>query len=247
MSAIEDVFRSISRCPNVQKCLDGAQTHPCYDIVTSQRVTSYDRFQLPVPWVGEIGSARLLFLSSNPSISEDDAHARGSTGEVTVWESLHLAFGGGQRPYIINGIRTTKTDGSPGHLVRYWCSIRARARELIPAAVPGRDYAITEIVHCKSQGERGVNDAAAECVRLHFENTMSASKAKVVIALGKFARTTILGHSEASNIPTKMFLGGQERNVIFLPHPNQRGERKSIAFHYPKSIDDLRLLLRASF
>ena len=72
----------------------------------------------------------------------------GSAGDEQIWESHHLAFGGGKRAYILNGTETTKPDGTPGHVVNYWRSIRARARELIPErpVKPGRDYAITEIV-----------------------------------------------------------------------------------------------------
>ena len=59
---IREVFTSISRCPNVRRCLETDAPHDCRAIVDSQRrkhgVTSYVDFQLPEPWVGEIDVAR---------------------------------------------------------------------------------------------------------------------------------------------------------------------------------------------
>jgi hypothetical protein len=136
------VFESVSRCPNVRLCLETAQPHPCRTIVEYQRrergVESYADFQVPEPWVGEIDAAPILFVASNPSIGDDD-HASGATPDDEIWESHHLAHGGGRRQYILDGIRTVTPDGIPIKAVRYWSGALARARELIPdrPVVPG--------------------------------------------------------------------------------------------------------------
>lgn len=192
MTAVREVFDSIARCPNVGRCLGGDTNHPCSTIVLSQHASSTADFQLPEPWRGQSDKARILFVGSNPSIS-DDRYALGLSSEQQIWESQHLAFGGGIRPYIIDGIRKTNPDGSPDERVRYWESIRARARELLPNAVPGDDYAITEIVHCKSQGEVGVRRAARTCYELHMDSVFAVSPAEVIVVLGKVAREALLG------------------------------------------------------
>jgi hypothetical protein len=227
---VREVFVSVTHCPNVAIALEDG-SHPCSTIVRSQHVRG-DDFQLPEPWRGQIDKARILFVSSNPSIG-DDHYALRSSPDEQVWESQHLAFGGGSRPYILDGIKTTKPDGSPLKAVRYWSSIRARARELLPNAVPGEDYAITEIVHCKSVGEIGVLEAALTCYNLHASNVFSVAPAKVVVVLGKFAREALLGAgADFPRSPLDMELGGRTRTVLFLPHPNARGDEKSLEAHY---------------
>lgn len=65
MVSICQVFNSIARCPNVDRCLDGDTHHPCSTIVQSQHAGKAD-FQLPEPWRGQIDKARILFIGSNP-------------------------------------------------------------------------------------------------------------------------------------------------------------------------------------
>jgi len=204
---------------------------------------TYARFQVPEPWVGQIDKARILFVASNPSIGDDD-HALGGSDDNTIWESHHLAFGGGSRAYIIDGIKTTNDKGEPGHTVRYWCSIRARAKELMPTAVPGQDYAITELVHCKSRKEIGVSEAADECFRKHFENVMAVAKARVIVALGTFARKRFLGAESPPLTPIERQYGGRLRSIIFLPHPSSFVGPKSIKGRYPESLVALQDLIK---
>jgi uracil-DNA glycosylase len=222
--SVRDVFDSIARCPNVNACYSSDRPNPCKAIVDYQRTEwhaeTYSSFQLPEPWMGQIDRAKLLFIASNPSIG-DDKHSIGSSSADTVWEAHQLAFGGGKRTYIIDGVKTTKPDGSVGHKVHYWSAIRARAHELLPDAVPGTDYAITELVHCKSKGEIGVARALDECRSRHFERVFSVAAARVVIALGSFASKCLL--EESGSIPpdpVEQVLGGAPRLLLFLPHPS---------------------------
>ncbi|MGA8574337.1 MAG: uracil-DNA glycosylase family protein [Candidatus Cybelea sp.] len=231
MTSVRQAFDSIAHCPNVDRCLGGDTDHPCSIIVLSQHAGKAN-FQLPEPWRGQIDKARILFVGSNPSIGSD-RYALGSSSESQIWESQHLAFGGGSRPYIIDGIRKTKADGSLGEVVRYWSSIRARARELLPDAVPGEDYAITEVVHCKSEHEVGVRQAMRTCYDMHMQSVFAASPAEIVVVLGKVARDALLGASaELPQVPVEMQLGDKRRSVFFLPHPNERGDEKSLVAHY---------------
>lgn len=245
MISVHQVFDSIAHCPNVGRCLNGDTTHPCSTIILSQH-TSKAAFQLPEPWRGQIDKARLLFVGSNPSIG-DDRYALGSSPEQTVWESQHLAFGGGSRAYVLDGVRKTKADGSPDEVVRYWSSIRARAHELMPNAVPGEDYAITEVVHCKSEHETGVRQAVLTCYDLHMQNVFAVAPAEIVVFLGKVAREALLG--ESADLPrtvVEMNLGGKTRCVFFLPHPNEHGDKKSLAAHYGSGdLDKARHLITA--
>ena len=246
MANTRQVFDSIARCPNVDRCLGGDTSHPCSRIVLSQHAAMIADFQLPEPWRGQIDKARIVFVGSNPSIGED-RYALGSSPEQQIWESQHLAFGGGSRPYILDGIHKTKSDGSADKAVPYWSAIRSRARELLPDAVPGEDYAITEVVHCKSEHEIGVHEAVSTCYELHMGNIFAVSPAEVVVVLGKVTREVMLGKGAGlPDAPVEMQLGGKNRHVFFLPHPNEHGSEKSLAAHYGvEALDRARKLVTA--
>jgi len=80
-------------------------------------------------------------------------------------------------------------------MVPYWIAIRARAAELLEKqtsqVVAGTDYALTEVVRCKSQGEEGVAEARATCVREYLEPTLAASAASVIVVLGAQAKRAV--------------------------------------------------------
>jgi hypothetical protein len=236
-NATRSVFYAISGCPNVNLCLpDGAPAHPCRKIVKSQETTDCKTFQLPEPWVGQIDVAPILFVSSNPSIGKDD-HADGNTDPKKIWESHHLAFGGGSRAYIVNGTKTTRDDGSIIKSVKYWESIKARAQELFPnrTVQAGLDYAITETVHCKSEGEFGIEDALDTCAGLYMERVLAIAAARVVVIVGSIAKRWFLKGVTAPSSPVELVFNSQPRIMIFIPHPNARGGVKSIGKIYSEA------------
>lgn len=105
----------------------------------------------------------------------------------------------------------------------------------------GTDYALLELVHCKSPKEMGVSKAIKECTDRYFEKTMKTSPAKVLIITGDVAinffcnkysipRKTI---KKGYGLYNTISIGGKERILLFLPHTNYRGERKAEYF-----IDD---------
>jgi len=247
---VREVFISVARCPNVGVWLNTRDPHPCRAIVEYQvenrGVNAYADFQVPEPWVGQIDVAPILFVASNPSIGDDD-HGSGVSSDEELWESHHLAHGGGRRQYILEGIRTVTPGGTPLKAVRYWSGALARARELLPdrVIVPGRDYALTEIVHCKSPREIGVREAAETCAARHMENVMSVAAARVIVAVGAFARRWFLGAgAPLPPSPIRRALGGRDRLVVFTPHfsPNRDGPQ-SLPKRYTSA--DMNVLIAA--
>jgi len=217
--------------------------------VQARGVRSYDDYQVPEPWVGEIDVAPILFVASNPSIGDDD-HASGVTPDEELWESHHLAHGGGRRQYILDGIRTVRPDGTPIKAVRYWSGALARARELIPdrPVAPGRDYALTEIVHCKSPREIGVREAAKTCAERHMENVMSVAAARVIISVGAFAQRWFLGAGvPIPDAPLERVLGGKPRLIAFTPHfsPNRGGPQQLLKRYSQNHLEVLRQACRS--
>lgn len=229
----KETFLTVARCPVVRAVYSGEQT-ACAAIVRTQidgGAKEYAQFQVPEPWVGRIDLAPILFVSSNPSIGKDD-HARGGAADQVIWDSHHYAFGDeSHTPYIQDGIYTVDSSGQRIKPVRYWSWARARARELLPDAVPGRDYAFTEVVHCKSEREIGVAQAAPACIALHFDRVLAAAAASIVIAVGAFAQRLIFGPAVPEE-PVTLTLGGRDRAVVALAHPNAFGGGKTLGGRY---------------
>jgi hypothetical protein len=121
--------------------------HPCSKVVGIQKAKSWKAFQVPEPWSGHLLQAPILFLSSNPGISDWDAYPKG-VGGFDLWEFFDCRFEGRWSKdctkALVAGKKSYKT-------VAYWANIRNRATELLGTkAMCGKDYALSEMVHCKS-------------------------------------------------------------------------------------------------
>ena len=205
---MHELLLEIARCPVLAGVLDDradVPRHPCAPVALTQwdGLSPEDRrkrwrrvHQVPEPWVGHLREAPLLFVSSNPSRSGDisenpDDPAPGLTwndSDETLVERYEEAFD----KFIVDGIRHS-TGTKPVH---HWKEVRGRARELMGGRnpKPGLDYVLTEVVHCKSWSEEGVEEALETCSKLYLKRTILASGARVVIFLGRYAERAALGH-----------------------------------------------------
>jgi hypothetical protein len=61
------VLLRVARCPLIAEALTDV-THRCHQVVATQAGPEPDR-QVPEAWAGNMREARVVFLSSNPSIS----------------------------------------------------------------------------------------------------------------------------------------------------------------------------------
>lgn len=166
----------IARCPNVQTCFDSGEPHACRSVVAAQDLPR-SQHQLPEPWNGRIESAPILFLSSNPSFNSAERFPTERWSD----DKIETFF-------------TTRFDRTYPN-VHYWTVVRAIARDILGREpLPGRDYAITEVVRCKSLKEEGAWAAFETCSSLYLDRTLEVAEAKVVIALGKMACESIASH-----------------------------------------------------
>lgn len=229
----------IAKCPVIRICREQpGSTHPCAEIVGSQGAATMADFQVPEPWSGPIATAPILFVSSNPSISRSDPPSdldeEYPTGSGAAWPDARLVdffegrFGGGRKERIRDGIYYRRQNGSFAtgkHWVRFWASAKARASEALGRpAVPGRDYAMTEVVRCKSRGERGVVAAARHCPDRYLGRTLSVASAGLLVCFGNVARDEVRRRYDLSTghvLVGPKEIGGRVRYVVFLPHPNR--------------------------
>lgn len=266
-NATSDVALRVARCEEVDRARDD-EHHPCRQIVELQadRRKRSGQFQVPEAWAGSIESAKIVFVSSNPSISEDGAahgaafpeeYPRHSWSDSCIVDFITRRFEPDAKWTRGNHFLCQNGTYAPKEVV-FWSLVQKRACELVDQAAPGRDYVMTEIVHCKSQKEAGVTRAARHCFDRHFEAIIRLSPAPLVVVLGAKARDLLrkalelgprfgskatVGLDEQANLAVRR-LGGHDRVVSYLWHPTGMTARKTFALSYPSRISELRRLVR---
>jgi len=209
----KELALSIGSCPEVQMALKNA-SHPCHKVVSEQNgiIDLEIHRQRPEPWIGSLATAKLLFLSSNPSISDDLGVTREDfptyqwTNEQAAdffvdrfnpeIEPVHVTFNHEFEPDFL----TRSLDGeyrnglkNPKRSQPTWKQTHARGMELLgDNAHPHFNYAITEIVHCKSKDAKGVEAASPMCIEMWLDKIFQTSPAPVVVALGSKVRDYFL-------------------------------------------------------
>lgn len=250
-----DLLYEIARCPNVPLCMQkGAEDHPCYEIVNSQRVDDISDFQVPEPWNGAIEDAPLLYVSSNPTISQVEKYPRWDWPDELVEDFFARRFsgggrfGGGRQQWVKDGKACLRRDGTYAKPNRYWSEMLNRSSELFGRPVnPGEDYVLTEIVHCKSRALIGVGKATVEeCVGRYLDRVLEVSAARVIAAVGKKAGRvlqSVLGSGGQAGALARCRIAGRERVVLFLAAPGSSKLRKIHRVLSEPEIEMVRSLL----
>src|SRR5258706_12139153 len=190
-TATRELLLEIARCPIANDIVcNNDHTSSCVGIVRSQEdksgILERDRFQAPTPWIGHLEVAPILFLSSNPSINDQEEAALSWSEN---WQADRIV------DYFDNLFSDEWTDkkrlrmrkkpeyqledeyGKRNEWVRFWASVRRRACELLERPIetvrPGWDYALIEAVRCKSKHEIGVKDAASTCLNRYLIRTLT--------------------------------------------------------------------------
>lgn len=243
------LLHEIARCPVAQFCLQNPfEKHPCREIVLSQLSSSLDVHQVPEPWSGHLEQAPILFLSSNPSINVAEEYPRWSWSDEAIEDYFANRFGGGNKPWITQGTKSLQRDGTYSRSTPFWAAVRQRAIELVERdVVLGIDYALTEIVHCKSQGEWGVAEAQEHCVPRYLRRVLDLAGAKVIVVLGaraKEAMQKIFSIPKGTNVFGPTRIGNHNRLITFLPHPNAYTPKSFAKCSSPDDLLKLRSFLK---
>lgn len=237
----EKLLFNIAHCPNVEQCFrEKDMSHPCYPVIMSQNQESLEEFQIPEPWSGKLESAPLLFLSSNPSFSKTEAYPTWASRNSKIRDYFVNRFSGGGRNWVKDGKYALDKQGNYLPATRYWSEIINRSKELYARDVyPGIDYALAEIVHCKSKDMIGVNEAKEECVKRYFWLLVEESGAKVIAVMGKSPGNivkNIINAQDKQKYFEPVVIGGRKRLVLFLPAPGSSMPRKIEKVFSPKEI-----------
>jgi hypothetical protein len=115
----------------------------------------------------------------------------------------------------------------------FWRAVKKHADDILGyKSVPGVDYGLSEVVHCKSRQEVGVTAAMADCTNRYLDRLLEVAAAPTIVVLGSSARTAVINHYSTpfSEQPpfgsvTKVNLASKPRLVAFMPHPNAHMKR----------------------
>ena len=238
---MKDLLLEIINCPNLK---DSGDSNPCSKIISCQEI---EPKQLPEPWNGEITEAPILFLSSNPSINTCEKFPTEEWDQEHIIDFFINRFSEESKwvkdelyPLLASGEYTK-------NWIRFWASIRKTASFLLQKkAVPGKDYAITEIVRCKSIAEKGVSKAKIECATRYLTRTLEISHAKLIICLGNKVIDVIcpLFQINSDNRVSEINIGSITKTVLLLPHPNARMKRSIEQLLTPEKIEKIRTTLK---
>ena len=120
--------------------------------------------------------------------------------------------------------------------VRYWAYVIKRSAELLgkekDQIVPGEDFSLSEVVHCKCKKEAAAKGALDECAGRFLRRVIHASGARVIVCVGNLARKGLenvfdeIEGKRFRNVFGPVLVGGQSRYFVFVPHSNARGKPK---------------------
>lgn len=230
----DELLIAITRCPELAQAR-ALKSHPCSEIAAVQSARDY---HVPEPWSGHIDTAPILFISSNPSISEQEHFPTPSWDTETTADYFQGRFDVGSGHVTEANYRK----------VRFWTGVRGRATELLGRrAVQGKDFAISELVHCKSRGEVGVVKSLSLCADKWLTAIVEQSAAIILVLVGKHAKeycSLSWGLNRSKSAHFDVVLGGRNRATIAIPHPNAFGRKKVCDHVGPEDLQHLRSLLK---
>ncbi|MEI2276702.1 hypothetical protein OHC50_04385 [Paenarthrobacter ilicis] len=258
---LQELALSVARCNELSAANDPltGHKHPCHKVVRSQD-SHAGPFQVPEAWAGNLAKAQVVFLSSNPAISAGIPDAKLPSRRypekypTTEWPDADVA------DFMINRfspehvwvserrhrkVDEAQLDGGPvwGSKERYWGWIEKQTNALLGNDIPWYERSVmTEVVHCKSANEQGVQEAAQLCSTKHMGRILEASPARLVVVVGgkaaaalrsayptAFMDKPLFGKPGPTGLPDikqnilEMIIGGQSRLVCFIRHPSAFG------------------------
>ena len=200
---------AIASCEEVCGALDN-RNHPCHEVVKWQagkwdpkiQVVEDSKMHRPEPWTGDLASAPIIFLASNPSFGPDEnfpswesdwtEESIADFGSHRFRTSFKEGYGASDGPTYKQADRYVDLQGefSRGS-VSHWQWVRRFASFVLDKDLDSvsahSDYVMTELVHCKSPHEEGVDRAMGRCKEKWFDQIMAVSPARLIFIAGVVA------------------------------------------------------------
>lgn len=223
---------------------------PCISLINGQYAPTVGQFQVPEPWNGKISDAKILFVSINPGFNKNELYPctgchywynNGSFCGSDVVEDFfenrflnqnsanyscqpYVTFSGNPYPHRF---QTRLNKGGYASANGYWTYVSKIAHIIQPKIrLP---YAITELVHCKSDSISSISMACLDrCFNYHWAKVISlASKVKYIVFVGSVVKSKICDFYKFVNplynvwYKTKA-INGKDLRIVFVYHNNAR-------------------------
>lgn len=221
----KDLLLKIARNEEPQKVFDqlkkGQPVKSPYSTIVKYQINNKEELgiksmQLPEPWNGHLSKAKIMFISSNPSIDYEDFPTK-------KWDDKDIV------DFFDNRFKIPLEDKD---VSCFWKSIAKYVTWIFPEAstlsvleILDNYVVSTELVHCKSRSEKGVTKCAKEeCI--FMDDIIKEFNGDMIILLGSTVKKYY--DSELYSI------NKENVKIAYLPHPNARGytdkERKRLLF-----------------
>lgn len=169
------------------------------------------------PTIGSSGDAPLLFIGTNPRISNSNRELY--TEIMRSPESFDLLA-----QDVWRG-RSYLRFGEPGHHYDLHIAIARKA-------IPGRPFAsvaaVTEVFLCATLDGGLLPNAGSRCADLHLDEVAQQVRPQVVVAVGAKARDYLARRRLCTGIPFRVQLGEGIVVVAPVPHPAAWGARSGV-------------------
>jgi hypothetical protein len=256
-----DLAKKICACTELKNALSGSG-HPCQKVAQTQDamiIGNESLRQRPEPWIGNLQEAKVLFISSNPSISDDenvnvreDFPTLGWTEDDSAKfflnrfdnqiEKPHATFNYKNRMNFLYRSVDGEYRGKGGKFdkpIETWQGIYLRAVEILGENCnPTENYALTEVVKCKSKGEEGVPEASSKCIDQWMQNIMEITPANLVVVIGASARNNFahkipgIGSEFGTDPKGYKELGKQGRSLRDIKISDFGGKRRVYIYNW---------------
>lgn len=244
--SMKDVDGTSDLMCQIIQCGISAQANDaeCHSIWDAQGCSSLGDFQVPEPWNGDIANAKLLFLSINPGYVPNEFYPRkgnlwwidenGDWAINKVDDFFTNRFSSTHK-YVLNEsgrrFRIKMEDDSYKTLRRsFWGEIHKIATLILnnDDVQIGKDYALTELVHCKTKRESDIEERCySHCLTLWLGRVLNvAKKVERIVVIGRNPRTLIGQFVQPKIVSPKCYEwyersipGGKKFIWLFIDHP----------------------------
>lgn len=245
--AYSKLFSGGGKCAGILSCQCPSSISAGHPVMSE-----ISAFHVPEPWNGKIDKAQIVFVGLNPGLDKDELFPRLGN---SVW-NITLDMNGTIRndlPMVYDFFENRflryadRSFGNPSHFYikleqggykkkvqGYWPRIHRIATAILSrSVVPGEDYALTEMVLCKSINTKGnvLNKCTRFECRRHFDRIMAEAKnCKYIVTLGVDSAKAILDYFSVKIAPVlnqvvPVSMNGRKVTLVLLPYRDQ-GEDK---------------------
>jgi len=170
------LFNKIVLCPEIRRYLEGDRINPCEELFFSYYAGNLDDIYIPLPWAGDIGKAKVLFVGFKPPFKKEGHPHYGDSYSLSDVNANFQTL-----PYSRNApfsqIRT---------LLAQYLEV---SPNLLNSYMGEALFAYTPVIHCMNRLKEGSFPVGIleTCCQRYLQAKLMLSGANIIFVLGKKA------------------------------------------------------------